>query len=210
MKLKFFLIACLFFPSLCFAKINSVSVIGPDTDSFNSSYYKSVTQLANNIANQKKSIYCIGASTGLAGTFLKTAFDKKAEITAISYQEGVIKICQRNQSCQETETTLADNLNEQTFELLSKGDGVVFLPGGFDVLYAFNYLQTLINNNQLLAKPVVFLNTNHYWDRLKEMLTEMKRQNVIPQTTLDRIAFENKPENVVKTLEKIERKIIKK
>ena len=76
MKLKLFLIILCFLPSLCFAKINSVTVIGSDENSFNNTFHKNVTQLANSLVNQKKFIYCNYSGQGLSGTFLKTIYKK--------------------------------------------------------------------------------------------------------------------------------------
>ena len=44
---------------------------------------------------------------------------------------------------------------------------------------------------------------------MNEMLIEMRRQNILSKEMLDAIAFENKPNNVLKTIEKLQKNIEK-
>ncbi len=209
MKYGIFFASCCLIPSICFASIERVSVIASSEPVFNNSFLKNASQLAINLVNQKKQVLCSNEGTGISGAFLKTLSDRKGTFKAIGYKEKDNSTCPKNHPCQLIEDQKVSNIEAQIDFFLSYGDGIVFLPGSFDVLYAFNYLQTLSKQEIMVYKPVVFLNTNHYWDRLQEMLVEMKRQNVISQNVLDTIAFENKPDSVVKTLEKLEKTIQK-
>ncbi|MBQ8250829.1 MAG: LOG family protein [Alphaproteobacteria bacterium] len=209
MKYGIFLASCCLIPNLCLASIESVSVIGSSDPVFNNSFLKNASQLAVSLVNQKKTVLCSNEGTGVSGAFLKTLSDRKGSFSAVGYNEKDKTNCPKNHPCQTINDQKVSSIEAQIDYFLSYGDGIVFLPGSFDVLYAFNYLQTLSKQEIMVYKPVVFLNTNHYWDRLKEMLIEMKRQNVISQSILDTIAFENKPDSVVKTLEKLEKTIQK-
>ena len=209
MKYGIFLASCCLIPSFCFASIERVSVISSSEPSFNNSFLKNASQLATSLVNQKKHVLCSNEGTGISGAFLKTLSDRKGSFEVIGYKEKDKTNCPNNHPCQSLKEKKVADIESQIDFFLSYGDGIVFLPGSFDVLYAFNYLQTLSKQEVMVYKPVVFLNTNHYWDRLKEMLIEMKRQNVISQNVLDTIAFENKPDSVVKTLERLEKTIQK-
>lgn len=209
MKFSILLATCCIIPNLCFAAIDKVSVISSSEPVFNSSYLKNASQLASSLVSQKKVILCNSDGTGISGAFLKTLYDRKGIFEAIGYKEVNNQNCPKQHPCQTIPTKKVSDIEAQVDYLLSYGDGIVFLPGGFDVLYAFNYLQTLSKQEIMVYKPVVFLNTNHYWDRLQEMLIEMKRQDVISQNVLDTISFVSKPDSVIKTLEKLEKGIQK-
>lgn len=207
MKYGIFLTLCYFVSSTCFGAIDTVSVIGSASSVFNNSYKKNASQLAATLVNQKKMVLCANDGTGLSGAFLKTLSDRKGNFIAINYKENNTLSCPKQHPCNSDEVKQVSHFNDQIEYLISEADGIVFLPGSFDVLYAFNYLQALSKQKEMIYKPVVFLNTNHYWDRLREMLIEMKRQNIISQNVLDTIAFENRPENTIKTLEKLQKTI---
>ncbi len=207
MKYGIFLTLCCFIPSICMGAIDTISVIGSDSPAFNNSYKKNASQLAASLINQKKKVLCANDGTGLSGAFLKTLSERKGNFTAINYKEKDTQFCPQNHPCNLITAKQVSHFTAQIEYLISDADGIIFLPGSFNVLYAFNYLQTLSQQKEMIYKPVVFLNTNHYWDRLREMLIEMKRQNIISQTVLDTIAFENRPENAIKTLEKLQNTI---
>lgn len=207
MKKTLLLLGLCLLSTTSFAKIETVSVIAAGNSEFNSSYSKSASQLASSLAGKKKKVFCSGIGTGLSGAFLKTIENKKADFTAVTYQEKNEKNCPKNHACQQIEMQKVSGIEEQTEFFFQQGDGIVLLPGGFEVMYAFNYLETLIKNKNISMKPVVFLNTNHFWDRMNEMLIEMRRQNIISKDVLSTIAFESKPDNVVATLEKLQRNI---
>ncbi|MBQ3034624.1 MAG: LOG family protein [Alphaproteobacteria bacterium] len=209
MKKTLFLLSFFIFSTPALSAIENIAVIGSSNKNFNSTYSKNVSQLASHLVSQKKNIVCAGTGMGLAGTFLKTAYNKKGNVTAVSYQEQDETNCPKNHPCQTMDMTTVQNFAGQADIFIRDSEALIFLPGGFDVMYVFNYFETLVQNKKQPYKPVVFLNTNHYWDRMNEMLIEMRRQNILSKEMLDAIAFENKPNNVLKTIEKLQKNIEK-
>lgn len=207
MKKTFLFLLCCLLTVPAFAEIEKISVIGSLNTPFNNAYTKAASQLAASLAGQKKHILCIGTGIGPAGALLKTLANRDAEYTAVSHQDKDEKNCPKNHPCQTITITKLANLENQTKLLLTQADAIVFLPGGFDVMYAFNYFEALVQNKHESYKPVVFLNTNHFWDRMNEMLIEMRRQNILPKEVMQTISFENQPNNVFKTILKLQKNI---
>lgn len=52
-------------------------------------------------------------------------------------------------------------------------------------------------------KPIILLNSNHYWDNLREQFAEMKRQNIIKDEDIAFIGFAEKPKDVLPLAEKL-------
>ncbi len=208
--MKNLLFLSVFFLSLpAFAEIENIAVVGSDNTHFNSTYSKNASQLATSLISQKKKVLCVGTGMGPAGAFLKTMDNKKGDFIAVSYQGIDETNCPKNHPCQTIAIQQKASVKEQADFFITQSDALVLLPGGFEIMYIFNYLETLIQDRKIPYKPVVFLNTNHFWDRANEMLTEMKRQNILSKEILETIAFENKPNNVLKTIEKLQKNIEK-
>ena len=207
MKFKHLLIGLCFLPSICFAQINTISVITSDQEAFKNPYIKNTTQLASHLSSQKKQVLTLKDFNGLNGAFIKAMIQRNGSLTAFSYKNEKEEKCPDNFPCSSVQTKTAQDFEDAIYQLLQTGDGIVFLPGGFSVMYAFNYLQVLSKDKEINYKPVVFLNTNHYFERFRQMLVEMTRQNVISNEVFETIIFENKPENVLKDLQQVEQKI---
>ena len=207
MKKTLFLLSLFLLSTPSLAQVETIGVIGSRNKNFNSTYSKNVSQLASYLAGQKKEIICEGTGVGLSGAFLKTLHNKKANFKAISYLPQNEENCPKNHPCKTIPIKPASNFESQTDFFIQNSDALIFLPGGFDVMYVFNYFETLVQNKKEPYKPIVFLNTNHYWDRMNEMLIEMRRQNILSKDILETIAFENKPNNVLKTIEKLNKNI---
>ena len=207
MNFKHLLVSLCFLPSVCFAQINTIGVIGSDQDTYKNQYIKNTTALANHLSSQKKQVLALKEFNGLNGALIKAMVQRNGSLKTFSYQNEKQETCPDNFPCTSVQTEKTQAFEDAIYQLIQKGDGVVFLPGGFSVMYAFNYLQVLSNNKEINYKPVLFLNTNHYFDRLRQMLVEMNRQNVISNEVLETIVFENRPENVLKVLQQTEQKI---
>lgn len=65
---------------------------------------------------------------------------------------------------------------------------------------------TALSNDNLTpvkAKPIIFLNINHYWDNLRYLIDEMKRQKVLSDAESNFIGFAEKPGDVLPMAQKI-------
>lgn len=207
MKLKYFLLALYFIPSICSAEINNISVMASDSDAFKNPYIKNTEQLAMILSGQKKQVYTLSEATGLSATFIKTMAQRKGNLTTISYDSKNAFTCPQNKPCPTIQTQAAQDFEDAVYKLFTYSDSIVFLPGSFNVMYAFNYLQVLEKQKEINYKPIVFLNTNHYFERFRQMLVEMNRQKVISDAVFNTIVFENKPEGVLKSLQKTQQQI---
>lgn len=52
-------------------------------------------------------------------------------------------------------------------------------------------------------KPIIFLNINHYWDNLRYLIDEMRRQNILSKAETLFIGFAGKPKDVLPLAQKM-------
>ena len=64
-----------------------------------------------------------------------------------------------------------------------------------------------LKSNKKHIKPIIFLNSNHYWDNLKEQLVEMQRQKVVSEGDFDYIGFAEKPKDVLFLAQKLTKQV---
>ena len=72
--------------------------------------------------------------------------------------------------------------------LLARGDAVAILPGGLGTLDEATEVLEYKKQNQH-AKPVVFLNTDGFYDGMRAQLERMDREGFLPRPVADYVFF---------------------
>lgn len=192
-----------------FADVQKISVIG-GTQDLNKNYLKQSEELGRILARGKKQIFYTGAGKGSTGAFSKGAHAVKGDITAVIFEEDYLFECPEKHPCKTEEKTITAYTKEgQLRKLFNESDGIVFLPGSFETIHAFSYLQELQHSGKISPKPVVFLSTNSYWDKFRQSLLEMQKQKVVDKTLMNTILFVSSPDNVFSNLNKAQKNISK-
>ena len=89
---------------------------------------------------------------------------------------------------------------ERRGTLLSRGDAIVVLPGGLGTLDEVT--DVLEQKKQdLHQKPVVFLNTDGFYEGLKQQLERMDREGFLPHALTEFLSFVATPEAVIAAIE---------
>lgn len=205
--LTFIIVLFCFISTTVFAEIKSVSVFGSITDDMNQNYKKQAYQLGQVLVQKKKDLFYEGSGTGLSGSVFQGAFDQKGNITVISTPVLFQKQCPTSYDCQKSNFIPVSNIYEQKKLLFKSGDILVLIPGGFETLDAFAMFNSLTLAGEEQKKPIIFLNTNHFWDRFHEQLFEMRKQGVISKDIFDFIVFVDRVKDVLPAAEKIQRLI---
>jgi hypothetical protein len=94
---------------------------------------------------------------------------------------------------------LTDTMHERKAKFLQNIDGLVALPGGSGTLEELLEAITLKRLGQF-TKPIVILNTNGYYEPLKQMLEKCVNEKFMHKKHLEIWSFVEEPEEV---LEKI-------
>ena len=95
---------------------------------------------------------------------------------------------------------VTETMHERKKVMLYNADAVVVLPGGagsLDELFeALTWRQLGLH-----GKPIVILNTNGYWDKLRNLLDHVVEQGFADQATADYLTWVETPEQAIKVLQ---------
>ena len=98
------------------------------------------------------------------------------------------------------ELIIAKDWPERRGLLLTRGDAVVVLAGGLgtldEVTEVLEYKKQELHN-----KPVVFLNTDGFYDGFKMQLERMDREGFLPKKLAEYLFFADTPEEVMEYIE---------
>ncbi|GAB3743687.1 LOG family protein [Spirosoma lituiforme] len=98
-----------------------------------------------------------------------------------------------------TDFEFTETMHERKAKFLEDIDGLVTLPGGSGTLEELLEAITLKRLGQF-TKPIVILNTNGFYDPLREMLERCVHENFMHENHLAMWSFVDHPEDVIESL----------
>ncbi|MDB5243141.1 MAG: family Rossman fold protein [Spirosoma sp.] len=98
-----------------------------------------------------------------------------------------------------TDFEFTETMHERKAKFLEDIDGLVTLPGGSGTLEELLEAITLKRLGQF-TKPIVILNTNGFYDPLREMLERCVREHFMHEKHLAMWSFVDRPEEVIEAL----------
>ena len=211
--------------------IQTISVYGDSTNFKKGTHPKDVYQLGKLLAQSKKKLLIDSQTYGVSGKFLQGIHDFKGNAEIISESSRYELNCPKTHFCHQMPYTLTKTTESARQKRIDSADMYVILPGGLDSLTTFSDLLALqkqlkenpkkwaktsqksdtpingLNESEYSSnqkkKPIILLNSNHYFDNLRNQLSEMKRQNVISDSDIDFIGFAEKPKEVLPLAQKL-------
>ena len=98
-----------------------------------------------------------------------------------------------------TNIEFTDTMHERKTKFLENIDGVVALPGGCGTLEELLEAITLKRLGQF-TKPIVILNTNGFYEPLKQMLQKCIDEKFMNEKHLEMWSFADEPEDVIEKI----------
>ena len=142
--------------------IKTICVFSSSSSAVNSVYSDTAIDLGKRLGQEGFDLIFGGADVGLMGVIARTAQNHGARVTGvipeplagkgIAYQEA-------------DELIVSNNLRDRKEIIESKSDAFIALPGGFGTMEEIMEILTL-KQLQFHNKPIVFINTNSYYDNL--------------------------------------------
>ncbi len=176
--------------------IKRVCVYCASSAKINKIYFDATEKLANYLADENIEVVCGGGSSGLMGKLADTMLAKGGRIIGIMprFMKDV-EWCHTNL----TEIHLTETMHERKQKFLEDTDGLITLAGGCGTLEELLEAITL-KRLGLFTKPIVILNTNGYYEPLRQMLNRSIEENFMSELHRKMWAFVNEPEDVLKAL----------
>ena len=161
----------------------------------NENYTKIAFKVGKELAGKKYTIIYGGGNNGLMGALAAGVTSAKGDLFSIIpkyFQNKDIILKKSNK------ILFTKDFFERKKMMITHADIFLILPGGFGTL---DELFEVISLNQLniIKKKIVLLNTNNFWNSLKALIKDLKRNDFL--YTKENIIFKS---SVAKTIEFIE------
>jgi len=160
------------------------------------SYFDATERLAKEMLKEDVEIVFGGGAVGLMGKLADIFIAGGGKIKGIM-PNFMNEVEWAHKGISDFEFT--ETMHERKAKFLEGIDGVVALPGGTGTFEELLEAITLKRLGQF-TKPIVILNTNGYYDPLRQMLEKSIRENFMHPRHLEMWAFVDDPEGVIPAL----------
>lgn len=170
-----------------------VCVYCASSTKINTAFFKATEVLAKELVKEQAQVVYGGGGVGLMGQLADTVLAEGGAIQGIMPQfmnevewghEEVVDF------------VYTETMHERKAKLIDGVDAVVALAGGTGTLEELLEAITL-KKLGLFTKPIIILNTNGYYDPLKEMLARCAEERFMRTQHLEMWSFVDNPEDVI-------------
>lgn len=177
--------------------MKKVCVYCSASDGIEEVYYKDAKKLGELIGKNNYDLVYGGSDFGLMGAVSKSAKENGSHICGIMPKKIYEMINHEGRSCDEF--VLTDNMRDRKEKMDINSDATVALAGGFGTLDEVIEIIDLkiIGYN---TKPIVFLNTNNYYEKLFEFFEQIIKENFARKKSAELFYLAQTPEEVIEYL----------
>lgn len=156
-------------------------------------FFEATELLANELVSEGVEVLYGGGAVGLMGKLADVVLEKGGKIKGIM-PEFMDKVEWGHKSVTNFEYT--KTMHERKAKLIEGVDAVIALAGGSGTLEELLEAITL-KRLGLFTKPIIILNTNGYYNPLKEMLERCVSEHFMREEHLEMWSFVDKPEGII-------------
>lgn len=156
-------------------------------------YFDATERLAWEFVKNDIEVVYGGGAIGLMGKLADTVLDNGGKIKGI-IPRFMNEVEWAHKKVEDLEFT--DTMHERKARFLENIDGLVALPGGTGTLEELLEAITL-KKLGLFTKPIIILNTNHFYDLLIQLLEKFISENFIHERHRQMWTFVDEPEEVL-------------
>ncbi|MBE7705666.1 MAG: TIGR00730 family Rossman fold protein [Cyanobacteria bacterium SIG30] len=178
--------------------MKKICVFCSSSNNLNEIYHQDANKLGALLAQNNYELVYGGSFRGLMGEVALGAKNSGAKVTGIMPKKIFDFIEGEQGPCDNF--VLTDNLRDRKQKLDEASDAFIALAGGFgtlDEIIEVLDLKILGYHN----KPIIFLNTNHFYDSLVEFFENFVKQKFASDKVFTAFYVAQKPEDVITYLE---------
>ena len=158
-------------------------------------YTAVVEALGRAIAARKHTLVFGGCDEGLMHVIAETVHQNGAPVV------GVIRAPIAHKSYKEAdETVVVADGHEMNLGLIKRADVVVVLIGGIGTLNELTAVVRMKKNAEA-DKPVVVVNTDHFYDGFRQQLQQMSDEGFLRADVMESVHFVDTPEDAMRYIE---------
>ncbi|MDR1984832.1 MAG: TIGR00730 family Rossman fold protein [Prevotellaceae bacterium] len=174
-----------------------ICIFCSSSDKIDKAHFDAAEKIASELAHAGYIIVCGGGAHGLMGKIISTSVKNGG------YVVGIIPEFMRTvewDSKELNELVVVDDMRERKKRMIENVDAVVALAGGCGTLEELMEVITLKRLGQF-TKPIVILNTNGFYNHLKEFLIKMIDENFLNKQSIDIWKFVDTPEQILDAID---------
>jgi len=159
-------------------------------------YFEATEKLAKALVQENISVVYGGGAVGLMGKLADVVLEHGGQI------KGIMPTFMRDVEWAHkgvTDMEFTTDMHERKARFLEGIDGLITLPGGSGTLEELLEAITL-KRLGLFTQPIIILNTDGYYDPLREMLERCVTENFMHEKHLDMWTFVDEPEDIILAL----------
>ena len=170
-------------------------------------YHEPMRQIGEMLAEKNITmVYGIG-DEGMMGCVFQGVRNKNGKVIGITTEKLLELQCRDKSVFQSGERTVVDNLAERKAKMMLLGEAILVGPGGWGTIDEVSDFAVAIQTGEIEKKPLIFLDFNHFWAPMREMVFNMLQDGTLNQDKVDYIDFIDTPDELFMMLEKIENRL---
>ena len=187
--------------------LKNITVFGSSSAHFNPQYHEAAFRMGQLIGeNGMRLIFGIG-DDGLMGEVFRGALHKHAKVFGVTTPALFDLQCHDKSIFKNYEVQIVDTLSERKRRMYSVADAMVVLPGGWGTIDEFAEFSVTVKIHDINVKPMIFLNTNGFWDNLRKQFDVMIQMNAISPAQFKHVGFASEPEDVLPMAARIQNEL---
>ncbi len=177
--------------------ISKVCVFCASSKKVDTKYFNITKQVANEFVDNNITTVYGGGAVGLMGTLADTVIEKKGKIIGI-IPEFMMNVEWGHKNI--SDLIIVKDMHERKRKLIEDIDAVLILPGGSGTLEETMEVITL-KRLGLFTKPIVFLNTDGFYDSLFELFEKMIDKKFMREEHKKIWTSVNTPDEIISAIE---------
>lgn len=176
--------------------IRRVTVYASSSNALAEPYYDAARRLGRTLGAAGMHIVYGGGGVGLMRAMADEALGAGAQVHGVI--PGFLNTVEHGHAGLSS-LMVVDDMRARKHHMLVGSDAVISLPGGSGTFEEVFEVLTLKRLGQFLG-PIIFVNTNHYYDRMVEFLQHSVSERFMSQVHLEMWSLVNEPEEVLDAL----------
>ena len=175
------------------SEIRNVCVFAGSSPGNREIYSETASELAEKLTANHYGIVFGGGSNGLMGILADSAIKANGHITGIiTEQLDDIEVGHQGLN----ELIIVKNMHERKKMMADKSQAVVCLPGGVGTWEEF-FESLTWNQLGLQTKPIILLNIDNYYSKLRVFIDHAVKEGFLPQSTSDELVLVNNVDEAI-------------
>ena len=174
--------------------VKNICVFCSASNAVDKIYYDDAVEIGALIGTNNFDLVYGGSNFGLMGAVSQSAQKTGAKVTGIIPEKIYYDFINKDGGCCD-ELIIVNDIRERKAKFDEKSDAIIVLPGGFGTL---DEVAEMIDLKSLgyHAKPIVFLNTNRYYDKLFSFFKNIANEKFAREETLNLFHLAQTPKEV--------------